>query len=51
MLKSVATASSECAAKQKNKAGYNTDYIVPDLTDFFDWKTRNVSNCIKYCAD
>ena len=40
MLKSVATARSECTAKQENKASYNTDYIVPDLIDFFgdDWK-------------
>ena len=35
MLKSIATAHSECTAKQENKARYNTDYIVPDLTDFF----------------
>ena len=27
MLKSI--------AKRKNKASYNTDYIVPDLIDFF----------------
>ena len=26
---------SECTAKHKNKASYNTDYIAPDLTDFF----------------
>ena len=40
MLKSIATARSECTAKQENKASYNTDYIVPDLIDFFgdDWK-------------
>ena len=40
MLKSIATARSECTAKHKNKASYNTDYIVPDLIDFFgdDWK-------------
>ena len=24
-----------CTAKQENKASYNTDYIVPDLIDFF----------------
>ena len=35
MLKSIATARSECTAKQENKASYNTDYIVPDLIDFF----------------
>ena len=40
MLKSNATALSECTAKQENKASYNTYYIVPDLIDFFrdDWK-------------
>ena len=40
MLKSIAMACSECTAKHENKASYNTDYIVPDLTDFFgdDWK-------------
>ena len=33
-------ARSECTAKHKNKASYNTDCIVPDLIDFFgnDWK-------------
>ena len=35
MLKSIATAHSECTAKQENKASYNTYYIVPDLIDFF----------------
>ena len=34
MLKNVATARSECTAKE-NKASYNTYYIVPDLIDFF----------------
>ena len=40
MLKSIATARSECTAKQENKVSYNTYYIVPDLIDFFgdDWK-------------
>ena len=33
---SIATARSECTAKHKNKASYNTDYSVPDLIDFFD---------------
>ena len=37
MLKSIATAHSECTAKHENKAGYNTDYIVPDLIDFFGY--------------
>ena len=50
MLKSIATARSECTAKQGNKASCNTDYIVPDLIDFFgnELKTqtekRNISN-------
>ena len=40
MLKSIATARSESTTKHENKANYNTDYIVPDLIDFFgnDWK-------------
>ena len=40
MLKSIATGGSECTAKHKNKASYNTDFIVPDLIDFSgdDWK-------------
>ena len=60
MLESIATAGSECATKQENKANYNTDYIVPDLIDFFgnDWKEiktqiekRNIYNCKKYYTD
>ena len=35
MLKSIATARSECTVKQENKATYSTYYIVPDLIDFF----------------
>ena len=35
MLKSIATARSECTAKQENKSSYNTYYIVLDLIDFF----------------
>ena len=31
MLKSIATARSECTANQEDK----TNYIVPDLIDFF----------------
>ena len=40
MLKSIATARSECTAKHENKGSYNADYIVPDLIDFFGnaWK-------------
>ena len=40
MLKSIVTTRSESTAKQENKASCNTNYIVPDLIDFFghDWK-------------
>ena len=60
MLKCIATARSECIAKQESKASYNTDYIVPDLIDFFgddrkEIKTqtekRNIHNCKKYCTN
>ena len=34
MLKSIATAGSECTIKYENKASYNTDYIIPYLIDF-----------------
>ena len=34
MLKSIATARSDCTAKHENKVDCNTDYIVPDLIDF-----------------
>ena len=60
MLKSIATARSECTAKHKNKGSYNTDYIVLDLIDFFgdDWKgiktqteKGNIHNSKKYCTD
>ena len=34
MLKSIATAGSECTIKHENKASYNTDYIIPHLIDF-----------------
>ena len=60
MLKSIATARSECTAKQENEASYNTSYIVPDLIDFFgdnskEIKTqtekRNIHNCKNYCTD
>ena len=33
--KHFATARSACKIKHENKASYNTDYIVPDLIDFF----------------
>ena len=35
MLKSITIARSECTAKHEDKASYNTDYIIPDLIDFF----------------
>ena len=34
MLKNIATARSECTAKQENKTNHNTDYIVSGLIDF-----------------
>ena len=34
ILKSIATARSECTTKHGNKASYNKDFIVPDLIDF-----------------
>ena len=39
-MKSIATSRSECTAKHENKTSYNTDYIAPDMNDFFgdDWK-------------
>ena len=42
MLKSIATAHSECKSKHKIKASYNRDYIVPDLIDFlWQWLKRD----------
>ena len=35
MLKNIATARSGCTTKDKNMASLNTDYTVPDSTDFF----------------
>ena len=60
MLKSIATARSECTAKQENNASYSTDHIIPDLIDFFgndckEIKTqtekRKIHYCKKYCTD
>ena len=60
MLKIIATARSDCTAKQENKASYNTHCIVRDLIDLFryDWKEikiqtekRSIYNCKKYCTD
>ena len=40
MLKNIATARSGCTAKHENKVSHHTDYIAPDLINFFgdDWK-------------
>ena len=60
MLKSIATARSECTTKHENKASYNTDYIVPDLINFFgddrkeintQTEKRNIYICNKYSTD
>ena len=60
MSKSIATTHSEYTTKQENKANDNTDYIVPNLIDFFgdDWKEikaqtekGNIHNSKKYCTD
>ena len=60
MLKSIGTARIERTAKHKNKASYNTDYIVPDLIDFLRdyWKAiktqiekRNIYICKKFCTN
>ena len=60
LLKSIATASSECITKYENKASYKTDHPVPNLIDFTDdnWKeirTKiekwNISICKKYFTD
>ena len=50
MLKSIATACSECTAEQENKSSYNTDYIFSDLIDFFsdDWRDQNADWEKKY---
>ena len=34
-VENTAKARSECTAKEENKASYNTDYIAPDLIDFY----------------
>ena len=59
MLKSILMASSECTAKHKSKASYNTEYFIPNLTEFFDddlkeiktqIEKRNIYICKKYCT-
>ena len=45
MLKSIATARSECTAKHKSKASYNTDYTVSDLIEFFLAMIEKRSKC------
>ena len=61
MLKSIATARSahqsktkqERTAKQENKVSYNTDYIDPDLIDFFadDYKEIKTQTIIIIVKD
>ena len=60
MLKSIPVARSECTAKQANEVSYNTDFIIPNLIDFFGdgskeikmlTEKRNIHNCKKYCTD
>ena len=41
MLKSIATAHSECKTKHENKASYNTNFIGPDLIDFLGDNLKN----------
>ena len=45
---------SECTAKQENKTSYSTDFIFPDLIDFFgdEWeeiKTQTKKKYIRNC--
>ena len=59
MLKSIATARSECTVKHENKASHNTDYIVPDLIYFLAMiekrskrgLKKEIYICKKYCTD
>ena len=60
MLKSIATACSECTAEHKNKASYNTYYIVADLIDFLVMIEKRSKHRLKkeififvkkYCTD
>ena len=37
MLKKIAMIRSQGTTKHKNMAGYNTDYMVPNLIDFFGY--------------
>ena len=41
ILKSIATAHSECKTKLENKASYSTNFIGPDLIDFFGDNLKN----------
>ena len=59
-LKSIAATRSKCVTKHENKASYKTDYIVPDLIDFFGGDSkefraqiekRNIYICKKYFTD
>ena len=47
MLKSIETALSESTAKYENKASYNTDYIIPDLIDFFGDDLKEIKTQIE----
>ena len=40
MLKSIATARSECTEKHKNKANFNTDYIFPGFMAMIEKKIK-----------
>ena len=44
MFKSIATAHREHTTKHGNKASYNTDYVFPDLIDFFFWRLKRDQN-------
>ena len=37
-------AGSECTRKHENKVSYNTDYIFPDLIDFFGDELKRNQN-------
>ena len=60
MLKSIATVRGECTAKHENKVSYNTEYIFPNLIDYFDddskenktqIEKRNIHSCKKFYTD
>ena len=53
MSKNISTARSECTIKHENKASYNTNYIVPDLIDFFgdEWKEMDCKRNYLYLCN